>query len=148
MHRFSHQELKEATGSLFVDEIQVRFQDVDAAGVVFFARVFDYLHGAYEGLLESAGLPLAQVLATRAWLAPLRHAEADYLAPLRFGDTVSVHVALAHLEEFQVVFGYRLLKQDGSLVALGQTVHAFLEVDTWKKRPVPSELVSFLDALR
>lgn len=65
---------------------QVRFQDVDAAGVVFFARYFDLVHDAYAAFLESRGHPLASMFATPAWILPLRHAEADYLRPLRLGD--------------------------------------------------------------
>jgi YbgC/YbaW family acyl-CoA thioester hydrolase len=147
MHHFDRRELRDSSGSLFMDGIVVRFQDVDAAGVVFFARLFDYAHAAYEGLLESAGLPLPEVLKTRAWAAPLRHAEADYLVPLFFGDQLSVHVALAHVEETEICLGFRVEKADGVVAAVLQTVHTFLDVETKRRRAVPAELVELLSGL-
>ena len=33
----------------------IRFQDVDAAGVLFFGRIYDYCHQAYEELWAAAG---------------------------------------------------------------------------------------------
>ncbi len=147
MHHFERQELKESQGSLFADEVAIRFQDVDAAGVLFFARLFDYFHGAYEGLLESAGCPLPLVLAAKSWAAPLRHVEADYLAPLAFGDRVVVHIALAHVEDTEITLGYRVVKDDGSVAAVGQTVHTFIDVSTRKRRAVPPELARLLAAV-
>ncbi len=147
MHRFERQELKESQGSLFADEVAIRFQDVDAAGSLFFARLFDYLHGAYEGLLESAGCPLPLVLAEKSWAAPLRHVEADYFGPLTFGDRVVVHIALAHVEETEITLGYRVVKEDESVAAVGQTVHTFIDVGSRTRRPVPPELTRLLTAL-
>jgi len=37
----------------FHTTIPVRFQDVDSAGVLFFGRIFDYCHHAYEDLIHS-----------------------------------------------------------------------------------------------
>ncbi|HSC85651.1 MAG TPA: thioesterase family protein [Polyangiaceae bacterium] len=140
MHLFQRDDLKDSTTSLFADEIQVRFQDVDAAGVAYFARVFDYLHAAYEGLLESVGEPLPAVLAERRWAAPLRHAELDYFLPLRFGDRLTVHVALAHVEPTEITFGYRLEDAEGRVAAVGQTVHTFVDPKTWQRCELPSAL--------
>ena len=144
MFRFERQALKDSTGSLFADELSIRFQDVDAAGVLFYARLFDYLHGAYEGLLESAGCPLPTVLREKQWLAPLRHAEADYFLPLKFGVRVTVHVACADLQESEIALGYRIVTEEGAVAAVGQTVHTFLDPTSQQRRPVPVELASLL----
>lgn len=144
MFRFERQVLKESINSLFADELWVKFQDVDAAGVLFYARLFDYLHGAYEGLLESAGCPLPKVLSEKQWIAPLRHAEADYFLPLTFGTRITVHVAFADLQESEVSLGYRVVTEDGLVAAVGQTVHTFLDAVTRQRRPVPVELTRIL----
>lgn len=147
MHRFERDVLKSSIGSLFAEEIAVRFQDVDAAGVVFFARLFDYFHGAYEGLLESADLPLPRVIKNREWAAPLRHAEADYFLPLFFGDRIVIHLCLAQVEETEITLGYRLQKEDGAVAAVGQTVHTFIDVASRKRRAVPEALVQLLNSI-
>ena len=51
--------------------VPVRFQDVDAAGVLFFGRIFDYCHHAYEELIESSGVDRAHYFAGAEYLVPM-----------------------------------------------------------------------------
>ena len=39
----------------FTHRMLARFQDVDAAGIVFFARIFDYFHDAYVAFFAAHG---------------------------------------------------------------------------------------------
>ena len=34
----------------FVTQLQVRFGDVDPAGIVYFPKIYDYIHEAFEDL--------------------------------------------------------------------------------------------------
>src|SRR6187549_1067753 len=76
----------------FKMEREVRFQDVDAAGVIFYPRLLEYFNDAYLALLSSAGQPLHASLGRAPWVSPVRHAEADFMRPLRFGDAIEVAV--------------------------------------------------------
>lgn len=67
----------------------IRLNDIDAAGVVFAARICAIAHECYEEDLAAAGLPLATLLAEGACLLPLVRLEADFRAPLRHGDRVT-----------------------------------------------------------
>jgi 1,4-dihydroxy-2-naphthoyl-CoA hydrolase len=141
MYRFERAVLLERREHAFREARLVRFQDVDAAGIIFFVRVLEYFHDAYVSFLERAGHPLHIVLADRRWAAPLRHAEADYLSPLRFGDGVEVALAVAHIEASEVTLGWRLEKlPDQRLAAIGQTVHTFVDPATFERVGIPSEL--------
>src|SRR5262245_15417998 len=91
---FAKEELRASKGG-FAQSRQVRFQDVDAAGIVFFARLFEYFHDALVAWMDGAGMVLHRALKAGAWGAPLKHAEADFLRPLRFGDEISIAVASA-----------------------------------------------------
>jgi 1,4-dihydroxy-2-naphthoyl-CoA hydrolase len=114
----------------------VRFQDVDAAGVVFYARVFDYFHDAYVSCLRSRGASLEAALSSGAWAAPLRRAEADYRRPLRFGDAIRVSVASARVEETEFTLEYRI-DRDGETVCVGRTIHVSVDPETFVRAPVP-----------
>ena len=72
---------------------RVQLQEVDAAGVVFYANYFVFAHQAYEQALLAAGFDLARLLADGRFALPMVHAEADYRHPLRYGDTVEIAVA-------------------------------------------------------
>ena len=149
MHLFQRDVLRsEAAPPLFVHEYVVRFQDVDAAGVVFYPRILEYFHDAYVAFLASCGLPLPEVLSEGLWLAPIRHAEADYYRPLRFGQHMRIELILAHLGESEITLGYQISCEGEPLCAAGQTVHTFVDPETFQRREVPgllrARLVAFL----
>jgi YbgC/YbaW family acyl-CoA thioester hydrolase len=138
MHRFDRDELKLSRPSAFVDRRAIRFQDIDAAGIIFYPRVLEMFHDAYAAFLAFAGSPLPEVLRHGTWLAPVRHAEADYFKPLRFGDPVSVEICRAHLAETEATLGYRIARSESSEVCVvGQVVHTFVERATFKRTAVP-----------
>jgi YbgC/YbaW family acyl-CoA thioester hydrolase len=138
MHRFDRDELKLSRPQAFVDQRAIRFQDIDAAGIIFYPRVLEMFHDTYAAFLAFAGAPLPEVLRSGSWLAPVRHAEADYFKPLRFGDPVTVEICRAHLAETEAVLGYRIARQDsGEVCVVGQVVHTFVERASFKRTPIP-----------
>lgn len=139
---FTSQQLLEAPAG-FCHPLTARFQDVDAAGIVFYPRVLEYCHDAYVAFLAAHGHPLHQVLAERRWAAPLRHAEADYLRPIRFGDALEVLLVRARLEGSVLSLGYRLLPASGGApLALAQTVHVFVDPVHFKRLEPPADLAA------
>ena len=127
----------------FVYTMRVRFQDVDAAGIVFFARIFDYCHDAYVEMLRHRNVRLEGVLRERSWGAPLTRAEAEFLRPLRFGDVVEVGVVRARWDRGRLLIGYRLAREGGEVAAVARTEHAFIDAQFQKAAP-PAELVAAL----
>jgi YbgC/YbaW family acyl-CoA thioester hydrolase len=120
----------------------VPFQDIDAAGIVFYARVFDYFHNAYVAHLISRGVSLPAVIAQGVWGAPLAHAEADYKLPLRFGDFVHAQVVSADVGESSVTLHHRIVSGDDAtrVYCTGRTVHVVIDRKTFRPRPLPEEL--------
>ena len=137
MHRFDRDELKLSRPQAFAERRAIRFQDIDAAGIIFYPRVLEMFHDAYAAFLAFAGSPLPEVLRTGTWLAPVRHAEADYFKPLRFGDPVVVEICRAHLAETEAVLGYRIARDNGEVCVVGQVVHTFVERVSFKRTPIP-----------
>lgn len=133
---------------------KVRFQDVDAAGTIFFPRVLEYFADVYLLLLETSGLDVPRSLREKAYAAPVVHAEADFLAPLLFGDEVDVEIALAQVGETSVVFGHRIWKlrarkeapsessteRERVPAAIGHTVHVFVDGQSFKPIALPDPL--------
>lgn len=142
--QFSQESLLAPMSVLFSQPRQVKFQDVDAAGTIYFARMFEYFSDAYLALLQESQLDVAGMLERREGAAPLVHAEADYLAPLFFGDAVIVEVVRAHLGSSSTRFGYRVKKTDGKVAALGQTHHVWIDRKEFKPRAIPEALREFL----
>lgn len=151
MSAFDKKELSGSKELAFSLHFQVRFNDVDAAGIVYFARVLSVVHEAYEGFLESCGEPLAQVLSQGRWAAPILHAEADYFRPLRLGDEVAVELVAARRAGSRLILGWRLssetkLQPAPSRVvhAVVQMVHAFVAPGQGSSAPVPETILGAL----
>ena len=141
MHRFDREDLKLSRPLAFVERRAIRFQDIDAAGIIFYPRILEMFHDAYAAFLAFAGSPLPEVLRLGTWIAPVRHAEADYFKPLRFGDLVTVEICRAHLAETEAALGYRMARsENGEVCVVGQVVHTFVDRATFKRTPIP-ELV-------
>jgi acyl-CoA thioesterase FadM len=98
-------------------------------------------HDAYASFLTSAGAPLRDVMRADTWIAPVRHAEADYFKPLRLGDVVDVEIAHVHVAETETTLGYRVVRAESEEVcAVGQVVHTFVDRGTFKRIPIPERV--------
>ncbi|AUX22227.1 thioesterase [Sorangium cellulosum] len=136
---FSVDELKRTAARLAVERRSVRFQDVDAAGIVFYPRVLEYFSDAYMTALKERGVDLPGLIAGGGVKLPLVHAEADYLLPLRFGDAVEVEVLAPKLGDTSFTVGYRVTAA-GGIAAIGQTVHVCIDGARFTPRPIPDDL--------
>ncbi len=141
----------------FVHALPVRFADVDHAGIVYYPRFFHYFHVAFEELFAARIGPRAYVeLLDRQRIGfPAVHAEADYRAPLRFGDTALVELSVIRLGATSITFGYRVRRADqpasdehparaGELCAVGQVVCAVVDLSQFRATPVPPAVAALL----
>jgi YbgC/YbaW family acyl-CoA thioester hydrolase len=127
---------------LFRQHRQVRFQDIDAAGILFFARVFEYFHDAFAALLAARGVDLPKVIREESWGAPLGHAEADFKAPMRFGDAVTVEVERGEVGTTSLTVLFRIVAaaDPSKVLCTGKAVHVFVDRETFRSVPVPAEM--------
>ena len=126
--------------------MQVRFQDVDAAGVLFYGRVYDYSHVAYEEFWASMGVDRAWIFSRADFLIPIAHSEADYRKPVLHGERIVVRVDVTRVGRASFSLGYRVTGPGGpgDVRAEVKTVHAFVEKKSMKPIPIPEDLRVFL----
>ena len=129
--------------SMAAFERPVRFQDIDAAGIVFYARVFDYFHDAMFFHYEARGVSMAEILRDADWLLPIVHAEADYQAPMRFGEHVRVEIVRAELGKtsLSVYFAVRAVSAPEKVHAVGKTVSVCIDRTSFKPRELPEAVL-------
>ena len=125
----------------FEHVVTVRFQHVDRAGIAFFGQVFEYCHEAYEEMLVASGLSLPEIFDQGGWGMPLVHAEADYSRPMRMGDRLAVALEVARIGGSSLTFDYAVRGAEArDLRARVRLVHAFIDLDGFRKREVPDDL--------
>lgn len=125
-------------------ETTIRLQHTDAAGVTFFARLFELAHLAFEDMLDAIGHPLPQDLAGAPVAYPIVHAEADYRAPMRMGQRVRIDVAVDDVRSrvFKLLYVFTL--EDGTHAADAQTIHAAVGRGVRDATVLPPDLVAAL----
>lgn len=125
--------------AFFSQSRTVLFQEVDAAGIVFFARFFDWFHDAYAGALAARGIHFEKVFADKVWGLPLVHAEADYQAPLVYAAPFTVDVEAVTVGDSSITVTYAI-RNGATVHATGKTVHVTIDRKTFRSIPVPAEL--------
>lgn len=128
---------------MFIYETVIRLSHTDAAGVIFFARLFDLLHLAYESFLEEIGQPLPDDMPASAVLTPIVHASADYRSPLTLNDRVAIEVTVEKTGARSFTLAYRVLRGE-RLAAEARTVHVAIARSDGRARPLPDELAGAL----
>lgn len=149
MFRFERDTLRARPPTAFAQDRQIRFQDVDAAGIIFYPRLLEYCHDLLVDFFAVSGVPLPEVLRAPTWVSPIRHAEVDYFKPLRFGDPVEIALVSAHLSPSEVTLGFRVARRGGSeeVCAVAQSVHTFVDPNTFKRVALPEPLRAALAAI-
>lgn len=134
------------SGESFTAEIKVRFADVDHAGIVYYPRFFHYFHVAMEELYEREfGKTYPEVLDGDRVGFPAVHSEADYRAPVRYGDTLRIRVTCAKLGRRSVTLRYRASRAaDGTECAEGRVTTACVDMRTFTPMEVPGAYREFL----
>ena len=123
---------------MFCHATTVRLYDTDATGALFFAQQFRLTHDACEAFLAAAGLSVLQ--GQSATLFPIVHAEADYAAPLRWGDAVTVEVRPGRVGTTSFRLRYRLRKSDGTVAGTVETVQVAISSKTGRPMHLPAKL--------
>ena len=124
----------------FEHRLRVRFQDVDAARIIFFSRYFEYAHTAYVEWLRVLGLPLGKLLDAAEVGLPLAHAEADFHSPARFDDELVVTVGVERLGQTSASFVFPITTPSGEKRATVRTTHVCIDTKTFRPTPWPDEI--------
>ena len=129
---------------MFTHLRHVLLKETDATGVIYFSSLFEYSLEAFEKFLHEKGISLSQIFA-KGYFMPIVHAEADYKAPLKAGDTLSIELTLSHI-------GNRSFSMDSTIKILPglkeagrvKIVHAFIKQGEEKASEIPSEIRDLL----
>ena len=91
------------------EPVRVEFADTDASGRIHHTAALRWAERAEHQLLRAVGWPdLARF--------PRRHLEAAFLAPVRFGDDVSVEISATAIGRTSITYGWRVVRGDQTCI--------------------------------
>jgi len=105
---------------------------------MFFSRVFEFCHSAYEEWMS--GLGLARDYFTDPEITvPLIHAEADYIKPIKPGETITIEITVEKVGESSFTLNYTVYNSKNEKAAVVKTAHVFINKSSFTKCAVPEE---------
>ncbi|MBG1260071.1 acyl-CoA thioesterase [Nostoc commune] len=125
----------------------VRFQDTDAAGVVYFANVLGICHEAYEESLEASSINLKEFFTNPSVGFPIVHANVDFLRPMFVGDKLLISLIPQKIggDKFEVTYEITVGEV---VVAKAITRHVCIDVSSRSKRELADEIIQWLETNR
>ena len=135
----------------FRTPIRVRYQETDAAGVVYYANYLVYFEVARVESLRAVGMPITEV-ERRGVILPAVSASCTYRSPAHVDDLLEVAMWTDHVGRASFGFAYEVRRlaagsddvraqagagAPGELIATGGTRHAVVSRETM--RPVRIE---------
>jgi len=124
----------------------VRFQDTDAAGVVYFANVLSICHEAYEASLAAAAIDLKTFFRATDLAVPITHAQVDFLRPLFCGDRLTIRLTPHPITDSEFEITYTICADTDHQRPLSQAVtrHICIDPSIRKRLALPKTLQSWL----
>jgi 4-hydroxybenzoyl-CoA thioesterase len=113
--------------------VPVRWGDVDAAGIVFYPRFFEWYDLGCEALFAALGLPWPELFPKHGIVGvPIVESGSRFASPARYGDTLEIRALVAWVKEKTFRMEYE--------IAVGARLCATgFEVRAWVKRPLSAE---------
>ncbi|MFN7728787.1 MAG: acyl-CoA thioesterase [Bdellovibrio sp.] len=124
-------------------QIQIRFREGDPARIMYFRNVFDLAHDCFEDFIQAQGLSWSDWFDKNPCLVPIRHVEADFLAPFIPGETYTISTVVAQIRDTSFQMKY-VFEQNAKVHAVVTMVHAYLDPKTQQKTKVQEQIRNLL----
>ena len=98
---------------------RIEFSDTDMAGICHFARFFIFMETAEHEFLAALGTSVSTEEDGQKIGWPRVAASCDYLAPVRFGDVLDLHVTVVRKGRTSLTYAHEI-SCDGVPVARGR----------------------------
>lgn len=128
---------------LFKYEFTTRIHDIDAAGVLFFARNLYHAHDAYEAFLNHKQQSISTML-NSDFILPISHTEANFKAPVFLNDRITIEIHLNEIKEDEFALDYQFINQIEIVCSTALTRHVCIDSNTHKRTSLPESIRSLL----
>lgn len=125
-------------------QIRVRYGETDRMGYLHHGNYALYFEEGRTELLRALGATYRE-MEDGGILLPLVSLSVTYREPAQYDELLTVRSVLREPPRATLTFEYEIHHPDGSLVATGATVHAFVDRESRAPRRPPK---SFLELLR
>ena len=128
-----------------IEHLDVRLHHTDAAGVMFFARAFEFEQECFERWLEAGGMGVRSMLDGSSAPTPVVHCAAEYLRPVRAGDRMEVRIAGVGIGRTSFELGWEMRVGGANAISV-RVRRAALDRGAGRSTDLPAPLRAWLEA--
>lgn len=108
-------------------EIAIRFNEVDALGIVWHGNYIKYFEDGREAFGEKFDLNFQKVYLNEGFVTPIVTVDCNYKQSLKYGDRAIVQTRYIPSRASKIIFEYSIFRaSDRLLMTTGKTVQVFV----------------------
>ena len=128
---------------MFTTERIVEFGMCDSAGILFFAKIFELSHSAYEEFILRSELE-ESYFENEIFAIPLINTTADFIEPIKLHEILGIDILVTKIGSTSFELTFSFSNEDGNVKAATKTTHVFVNKNNFKKTEIPVEFLNLL----
>lgn len=128
----------------FSTHIRVRYGETDQMGVVYHGNYATYFEVARTEWLRSLGVTYKDMEESGIML-PVVSLSFNFIKPAKYDDVLTVSVLLKKKPLVKIDFDYEIINQNKEKISTGNSVLAFIDMETGKPTKCPDYILDKLD---
>ena len=120
---------------------RVDYPMIDSANIAYYPRIYDLAHRFFEECWqEICGFSYPELINVRKIGFPIVNAKTDFIAPLRYGDTVKANIWISRVGKKSCTWQYRFFNQSGELLWNSEHITVCVDMDSLQSILIPDDL--------
>ena len=128
----------------FSVQIRVRYGETDQMGVVYHGNYATYFEIARTEWLRNLGISYKE-LEKKGVMLPVISLSLNFLKSAKYDDVLTITVSLKKTPLIKIDFDYEIINQNHEKVSTGNSVLAFIDIETNKPIKCPAYILEKLD---
>ncbi len=128
---------------MFSSKRKISFYDCDPAGILFFARIYELCHSAYEELIGSFGLE-EDFWSNDIYAVPIIKSEAQYFKVIKYGEMITTEISVSEIKSSSFGLNYDCKNEKGEVCTKVKIVYVFVDKKNWKKTKIKEKIMKGL----
>jgi len=132
------------TKKSFTYNKRVRYKDIDAMGIVYYSRYFEFFESARDEMMRDMGLSNKE-LEQLGYYLPVIESHCEYKQGAEYNEDLAIKCNIPAAPRVKLRINYVVKGKNDRMIANGYTEHAFIDEQGQPTRPPEVFLELFED---
>ncbi len=123
-----------------VTKIRVRYGETDQMGYVYYGNYAEFYEVGRVEMLRSLGMTYRE-MEKDGVMMPVLEMKCKYLKPALYDEEITIKVIMEQMPGVKIHFRYELFNEKQELINIGETLLAFINMNTNRPCLAPAEFI-------